>query len=225
MSFDMPKKLNAIKISNKNKNLDAKQDGLNLDIGQRDFNNLATAEKLEKHQSGYVSTDVIMASKAAAVTGGRDITVYSCDTDIEYDYDKLSQHCILGLSVAENIEFRQLSDEDEVNMLKDAKEIIQNIINKKYLDFLDKNRVYESAECCVCMDDKPDTIIYVCGHKCIHYDCLARELKACPMCRKTITAYLQVDNSDQTNTINKIIKTDDTNINDHSTDVVLLETF
>lgn len=54
---------------------------------------------------------------------------------------------------------------------------------------------YATPECVVCMESSPppDTVLYQCGHRCVHWRCVgSSRLRRCPMCRSPIVAMLQV---------------------------------
>jgi hypothetical protein len=63
----------------------------------------------------------------------------------------------------------------------------------KYLKVLLNNidEIYDSKNCCICLDSNPDIIFYQCGHQCVHkkYECSNGIIK-CPLCRKYIITKL-----------------------------------
>jgi hypothetical protein len=54
-------------------------------------------------------------------------------------------------------------------------------------------KVYPESHCVICLDDEPDTIIYKCGHQCVHRTCInVPDISRCPLCRQYITGMLTV---------------------------------
>ena len=133
--------------------------------------------------------DVIMSSHAASVKYGKHIQVNSAETGIVYDYDKSCARCVVGLSVSDKLEFYPEPDMQE--LIEDSKEIIQEYLEKKYVQVLEKT--YDLGDCCICLDEDPDTVFYQCGHKCIHISCIDKDISKCPVCRTRISAYLKLN--------------------------------
>eukprot|EP00927_Polykrikos_kofoidii_P046771 TRINITY_DN4090_c0_g1_i1.p1 TRINITY_DN4090_c0_g1~~TRINITY_DN4090_c0_g1_i1.p1 ORF type:complete len:662 (-),score=112.09 TRINITY_DN4090_c0_g1_i1:191-2176(-) len=53
--------------------------------------------------------------------------------------------------------------------------------------------VFSTSECviCLCGDTPPDVILYQCGHRCAHLECLQdARLRRCPLCRSLVVALL-----------------------------------
>lgn len=53
--------------------------------------------------------------------------------------------------------------------------------------------VYSTSECVICLtgDPAPDVILFQCGHRCVHLECLTDSgMKRCPLCRSPIAALL-----------------------------------
>jgi hypothetical protein len=54
-------------------------------------------------------------------------------------------------------------------------------------------KIYEIAECVVCLSDDSSEVLVPCGHKCMCKSCanqLYRSTRKCPICRKYITTLL-----------------------------------
>merc|ERR1712060_334420 len=62
------------------------------------------------------------------------------------------------------------------------------------MEEVEANNVYSTPECVVCMEAGPDTVLYQCGHKCVHLRCIeTAQLRRCPLCRQPIVALLPID--------------------------------
>uniref|UniRef100_A0A6C0ACD4 Uncharacterized protein n=1 Tax=viral metagenome TaxID=1070528 RepID=A0A6C0ACD4_9ZZZZ len=148
----------------------------------------------------------IYNSKASKIKHGEVIKVNSCETNIMYDFNKFSHPIVMGLSVMENLKFNpELNDKAVLEL---SKPLVDSLISfsqvedelekqekrKHFLSFIE-NEVYDQNMCVLTMDedDKPDTILYTCGHKCIKYENLSKDLNNCPICRTRILAYLRVN--------------------------------
>lgn len=140
----------------------------------------------------------IMESELGKVTyGDTKIEVFGHQTDIMYDYTKTSKPCVLGLSINEKLGFVLMNEEQELlirqEMINDAGEIIKNLINKKFDEFL-KGKIYEADECVICLTEGCNCVLFECGHKCGHYECLHTLIK-CPVCRSMISARINVSST------------------------------
>ena len=138
---------------------------------------------------GMPSAALIATSKVATVgTSGRHIDVTSVVTDKEYDYTLNSAPCVLAMSVQTLLQFTG-------HVLSPAQgyAILDTIKTSHYKSLLEsKIKVYASDMCVICLDEKPDTVIFGCGHQCLHDACKIAEIVDCPMCRGNITATLMV---------------------------------
>ena len=130
-------------------------------------------------------------SEIGTIAYGTDrLVVNTLQTDIEYEYTTPSRPCILGLSIAENLEFIEVDLTKKINDLKiDATQILENIMNKKFNDFI-KNKIYKSEECAICLLPNNDCILYTCAHNCGHYKCM-ESITRCPICRTYISAKIK----------------------------------
>lgn len=132
--------------------------------------------------------DIIMTSQAANVRGGRHIQVNSAQTGIEYAYDKMSNPCVIGLSVAPGLHFHP--DPSHGELIELVMQMIDSHITNETSQLLEMlERKYEEKNCCICLEEAPNVIFYQCGHQCTHRDC-AKSLPnhKCPLCRSYITA-------------------------------------
>lgn len=143
-------------------------------------------------ESERIDDNVMMKSHAANVRGGRRIEVNSAQTNIEYAYDKMSDPCVLGLSVASGLRFYPEPNRSELVDLA-VQLIIYRIRNKtsRLLEMLEKKYVEEI--CCICLEENPNVIFYQCGHQCTHLDCVkSLQKRCCPLCRSYISAEISV---------------------------------
>lgn len=139
-------------------------------------------------------TSNIMQSKVANIGVGDEVlTVSTYETDIEYNYDSVSNLCVLGLSVM--CDFKLVNQMSDAEIVAEVKELVNKYKTKLFGDLISQTKVYESEECCVCCCEKPDVMFYRCGHACVDAVC-AKELKRCPLCRMNVSAtvvYTPVD--------------------------------
>ena len=166
-------------------------DGIRLDVA-RPF---AKESKLKTEKQSVVSDaltqEQVLNSKATQLGRGKKVVVNSSFTGIEYNYHITASRCLLGLSVADNLNFADLATvltEEEIK--GEANEMLKVLIEGRFIEFLEKGKIYESKECVVCMDEMVDCVLYTCGHKCVQYEC-AERLKQCPLCRKFIAAKIK----------------------------------
>lgn len=162
---------------------------------QRDAEDASKINARKKGMSKGVTDDVIKESFAAQVVGGEHVTVYSSETDYEYNYETPSAPCVVCLSVSERLQFR--SPPEDAVLICECAEIIKDMLENANKGLLEKlSRVYEEDKCTICLDGKEDerpndAVFYACGHQCTHYEC-AQSLNKCPLCRKSITASIKV---------------------------------
>lgn len=135
--------------------------------------------------------DIINQSTIGKITGGKKIEVTSTKSNDEFDYECQSVPLITGLSISNKLKIQPC---DKQLYVDHAKEIIWNIINNNYKQMLQNITVYEEDTCCICLDEneKPNVVLYQCGHKCVHKNCLMNKITNCPLCRSIIQAILDV---------------------------------
>lgn len=134
--------------------------------------------------------DVVKNSFASKVDKGRYIKVKSKQSTTIFSHYLKTKPRRLGLSVSDRLVFRKKPNNDKLAEL--GRNLIQNISRKNNpgsLLFDKLNKVYDSNECVVCLENSTNCIFYQCGHKCCHYNC-AKDLDQCPLCRGYISAYL-----------------------------------
>ena len=69
----------------------------------------------------------------------------------------------------------------------------RNEENKKLED--DKQKIYISNICCICMDNKPTWAFQGCGHLCLCEPCLEifeKNPQNCPLCRDMFMGYIRI---------------------------------
>lgn len=136
----------------------------------------------KKNNSFETSHPEIYKSHVANIVHGDSVKINTQSTGYDYAYDLHSRKCVLGLSVYENL---LIAEKPSVNHLKD---LMTDFINK--LDDLpnllkDLKNIYISDCCCVCLEESPNSVLYKCGHKCLHFDC-SQNIDKCPLCREHI---------------------------------------
>lgn len=161
-------------------------------LNERKLKCVGRPKATEYNQS--ILRDTIMDSKAGQVVAGRQMYVRSSETGLQYEYEYPSAPCVVGLSMSETIKFTELPSDDILQTLASEQfDLLQKEVKEKLLEELKK--VYKSEECCICMEVNPDTVIYQCGHQCLHNECMVTDLHKCPLCRKLIAGSLQVNHS------------------------------
>lgn len=137
-----------------------------------------------------LNDDIILDSEVGKITYGTEkINVNSMETNITYNYEVTSKHCVLGLSINENIEFINTPNDFLNDLNIEAEKLIIKINEKKYDEFL-KGKIFKSDDCVICLESDIDCVLYSCAHKCGHYTCL-ETLNKCPVCRESIIAKLK----------------------------------
>ncbi|AYV78397.1 MAG: hypothetical protein Edafosvirus11_32 [Edafosvirus sp.] len=141
-----------------------------------------------------VRKDLIEKSYIGQVKAGRKMVVNSVTVDIQFEYSITSCKCKIGLSIEENLEFK--NDMDSAELLENAKKMFDDIIkdeSKILLPLIPK--IYESDMCIICCQDNKDMqidmIFYQCGHQCCHYEC-GKILTKCPLCQQSIIAIIHL---------------------------------
>lgn len=142
-----------------------------------------------------ISAEAILKTKAAALSRGRHVDVSSSFTGIEYNYERASSRCVIGLSIADNLNFASLLlPIPMADLKKEAEELLAAFVDGTYTQFLQKAKIYEDTTCVICMDDMTDCVLYTCGHKCLMFECSA-DVQKCPICRKWISAKIKTNPS------------------------------
>ena len=152
-------------------------------------------EEEKAEEQGVVSDDIegqARRSKIAKVVAGDYIAVHSGTTGKEYDYEHPSELAAVSITLDETMDVRSRASWRD--MVKARTEHLKAdcaaFLAKKYVSFLaEKAGKFESEDCVVCLDAKPDVRFYGCGHLVCHKAC-ADPLSLCPMCRQSISGRL-----------------------------------
>ncbi len=110
------------------------------------------------------------------------MNINAVDCTVQFATDATSERCVLGISISTGLQFAPLGpvDGDKIKILISAHQ-------HNFLHLLD-SKPFVAAECVICLDDKPDTILYPCRHQCVHFACIKDVGKSCPVCRAAIRA-------------------------------------
>lgn len=133
-------------------------------------------------------TNILNSKVANIITGDEVVAINSVDVDIEYDYSKQSEPCILGLSVIENMTFNKNEND---SILADVRLAIDSYKNTEFEHVISKMKIYSADLCCICLSEKPDIVFYRCGHVCTDSVCSSKLLR-CPICRAHINAVINL---------------------------------
>lgn len=136
----------------------------------------------------------IMNSKAATINYGEQIQVSSGTTNVDYDYEKNSVKCMIGLSVETSLTFTPW-----VKSQAESEEMLNEFVLKK-LDVYSNIKPYKEENCVICLDNQPDTILFSCAHQCLCTECSkAGKLSKCPVCRGFISASIKASDLGRSN--------------------------
>jgi hypothetical protein len=136
--------------------------------------------------------DMVEQSHAVKVASGRQISVFSGQTDVIYDFDLPSKHCVLGLSLSDKVVF--YGEPDTRGLVEEAKNSITDYENSQGQFFLQKlTTIYKDDQpCCICLEAEPNMVMYQCGHQCCCATCLQTSITKCPLCRTSVSAQIRV---------------------------------
>lgn len=145
-------------------------------------------ENVQQNRPTNISQELINRSQLGRINQGERIVETVTEANIDFDYEVMSCPCKINLSVAVDLVFCNVSNEDDET---DAKDYLNAFLS----DDINKNSqtIYTTEQCTICYDEPsnpPNMIFYQCGHKCCHFEC-GNKLSKCPMCRKAICAYLK----------------------------------
>mmetsp|Transcript_63242 Transcript_63242/g.137564 ORF Transcript_63242/g.137564 Transcript_63242/m.137564 type:complete len:529 (-) Transcript_63242:28-1614(-) len=114
----------------------------------------------------------------------------------KFDFDRRGASATLSLAVQDEL---QLCEDTTAEVEADEQHLRQRLENlvetrtEELLGDVQGSAVFATAECVVCMDvsPPPDTVLYQCGHQCVHLRCVqGARLRRCPLCRSPIVALL-----------------------------------
>jgi hypothetical protein len=175
--------------NNNNKNNNGSSDN---ELSENNFSTTITAETvkhIDNSKNMQSNEDIINMSHAVKVESGRTIMSTIHYTGVKYNFDLPSDPCKIGLSIFEGLVINQ--DLDDNTIIESAKTTIQDYIKNAAKAYLDKlTKIYPEESCCICLEKKPNIIIFQCGHQCLHDHCRAG-LKMCPLCRSQIRATIK----------------------------------
>ena len=139
-----------------------------------------------------VNDDLIASSFASDVKQGTKKTVYTRSTGIDYEYNVSSNQtgklCTISLSVSKNLKFYKPLSKYEIQL--ESSKLITDYMTNNHQTLVDQiDVVYIETECVICLEAGPNTILYECGHSCLHSECIGN-IDKCPLCRRHITAVL-----------------------------------
>lgn len=152
----------------------------------------APCETIEEKSARVTDTSeaqcetIVALSRVARLTEGRVVEEPSRTTGYEYNYDLVSPPCILGLSISSDLLFVDSHDA----LVEKCRQEAQTLVEKDDIEVLADLKIYAQDECAICLEEKPDIVLYTCGHKCLHVACRSTELRTCPLCRAVIRAQL-----------------------------------
>lgn len=152
-----------------------------------------SAEILEE-QCAIIDDNYIKASHASQVLEGDYCIQKGYATNISYKYDVSSnitdQLCTICLSISPGLKFFTQPSLDEFKQR--ANDLIFGILKNEHTKYLDSLKfIYKETNCVICLESNIDSVLYDCGHSCIHSKCL-NTLTTCPLCRKHIYAILNI---------------------------------
>lgn len=141
----------------------------------------------EKLDTNSLVEDVMDSKVGNIVVGDDTVSVTSQHTDISYDFDRHSMPCVLGVSVMEGFKLKKCLSTTELE--NEIKQLIQSYVENTFQNLISQMQVYAESNCCVCLNENPDTVFFRCGHKCTDYVC-AIQVETCPLCRSVVAAVL-----------------------------------
>ena len=126
---------------------------------------------------------------ATQVKAGREVKVWSKRVEMTLAYECTTDPIVLLLSISSQLTFLEKEVSNDA-LVEEAKEILAKKLADSLAEISKDLKTYKEDNCCLCMDSDPDTVLYTCGHQCIHMECLAEDLNKCPLCRTRISAKL-----------------------------------
>lgn len=124
------------------------------------------------------------ATQAARVAYGRDVTVQTQSTGLDYCYDAPSDPVVIGLSIFKEMKFVEM---DLSSAIDEAAKEIQKT-EEKQLSAMVKN-VFKTDTCVIDLESPTDTVIVQCGHQCLNSKNTSG-IKKCPLCRQIVLAFV-----------------------------------
>lgn len=156
-----------------------------LSLSSTDFRRTKCAKKnIDSNSKKSFTQSDLMKSSVANINHGKKIEVESFETGIDYDYDNQSCTIKFGMSIMEELCLypSRSSTEIKQDVIEFIKQLVENI-DKNLLEGLKVYKVDET--CCVCLEEKANTVFFRCGHQCTDTNC-SKQLNKCPLCRAII---------------------------------------
>jgi len=162
-------------------------------------NNVATVS--QSGREGHSLGELVEAATPAGVVPGRRLMGHGVVARMlieRFDFERPSAVAQLRFGVHEKLQLsmaKTLADADETEQLKlDVARQIESLrAGRREVLFDSINSVYETNECVICLrsDPRPNAVLYQCGHRCLHLECIqSSQLRRCPVCRAPIAAVL-----------------------------------
>lgn len=121
------------------------------------------------------------ATYATQVTSGDHIEEDSCETGIEYLYEKYSPPTLMKFSINnQQSEFLPDIKFSQDDLTEAHQQYVSNVAKP--------DKIYKDDTCCICLDPEPLDVICTCGHV-IHKACFTNENSTptkCPLCRSRV---------------------------------------
>jgi len=143
--------------------------------------------------------DLGLGAKAAEVAAGRRLLREGAHSLLieRFEFERVSAHAVVTLGVRDGL---QLCDPAEATAKAEAEEALATQLARliqtraaELTEDMQASAVYSTPECVICMESfpEPDTVLYQCGHRCVHMRCIeSARLRRCPLCRSPIVALL-----------------------------------
>jgi len=144
----------------------------------------------------------VSATPAQVAVGGRLGASGAHGLLIErFDFERLSASATLALGVDERVRLfarQEGGRRGASEALAELRTVLTQRIDELACGRTEALRaevqgVFPTAECviCLCGEPPPDVVLYQCGHRCAHLECLeGSRLRRCPLCRSPIAALL-----------------------------------
>jgi hypothetical protein len=146
-------------------------------------------------QSGKIGRECLKKLKsidtgstyATQVTSGDYVQINTCETGIDYHYDKHSPSTIVRFSISNLSEF--------VPNVKFCQDDLEESYQRYISAVLRPMKIYKDSTCCICLDSDPVDVICTCGHV-IHKSCFLTNSTVpskCPLCRSKVVLVTSMD--------------------------------
>lgn len=135
--------------------------------------------------------DMMLNAHVAEMSYGESVDVNSGVTGITYDFSKSTIDCSVLCTVYPKLKYNFVDINDKL-LKTHAQDVAKQLMNDDWKLIVEKVEKFSGEECCVCLENKPDTILYPCSHT-IDMEC-AKKLNPskCPICRQLSTAMIKI---------------------------------